>query len=106
MQTFFGVLIALAISIAAISQTVTGPAAAREAQRALESLGSQTDARSVDAARRRAAEYEAHQFELHMQEFARVWNDFVKDYESGTYNLKKARALSKALRKLESELPE
>jgi sugar diacid utilization regulator len=81
-------------------------AALQSARRALESQQDQTDSQTEDASRRRAAAYEAHQFEVHLAEFAHAWNDFVKEYsDKGTYNLKKAKSLSRALKNLQSHLP-
>jgi flagellar biosynthesis/type III secretory pathway protein FliH len=103
MHTLFAVLVFAAHGL---PETNPNSAALQNARRALESQQDQTDSQAEDAARRRAAAFEAHQFEVHLAEFAHAWNDFVKEYsDKGTYNLKKAKLLSKALKNLQPHLP-
>jgi hypothetical protein len=112
MQTLFAVIVATFVFAthglpeAGLPQNPSFDAI-QNARRAMELQQDQIDAQTEETARRRAAAYEAHQFELHLAEFARVWNDFVKEYaDKGTYNVKKAKSLSRALKKLQSLLPE
>jgi translation initiation factor 2B subunit (eIF-2B alpha/beta/delta family) len=107
MHTLVAVLIAtLVFASHGLPETNPTYAALQNARRVMESQQDQSDSQIEDAARRRAAAYEVHQFEVHLAEFADAWNDFVKEYsDKGTYNLKKAKLLSKALKKLQPHLP-
>lgn len=53
-------------------------------------------------AERRQAEYKKQQFSANANKLAELWNAFTREYnEKGTFNVKKARALSKAFHDLE-----
>jgi len=108
MHTLFAVVAATFVfAIHGTPQTNPTLDALQSARRAMEQQQDQTDSQTEEAARRRAAAYEAHQFETRLAEFARAWNAFVGEYTAkGTYNLKKAKSLSRALKKLQSQLPE
>jgi hypothetical protein len=108
MHTLVVVLIAtLVLAAHGLCQTNPVYTALQNARASMEAQQDQSDSQTEDAARRRAAAYEAHQFEVRLAEFARVWNDFVQEYsDKGTYNLKKAKSLSRALKKLQSQLPQ
>ena len=55
---------------------------------------------------RKAAEFEKQRFEAEMNSFVLAWNEFANEYiEKKTFNLKKARSLAKAMRKMEGKLP-
>jgi hypothetical protein len=61
------------------------------------------DAR-MEVARRRAAAEEERRLREKMREFVQAWNDFVHEYtERGTFNIRKARLITQAWRKLERE---
>jgi hypothetical protein len=57
-----------------------------------------------EAAARREATYRQRQFVEKMNHFVRVWSQFVTDYnERKVFNIKTAKALSKAFRELECD---
>jgi len=107
MHTLLAVIAAtLAFAAHGLPQADPTIAALQNARRALESQQDKADSQTEEVTRRRAAAYEAHQFEARLAEFAHAWNNFVQEYsDKGTYNLKKARSLSRALKKLQAQLP-
>ncbi len=71
---------------------------------AAQDLRDSSDAVHMEEARRRAAQEDLRRMHEKMREFVRVWNDFVYEYsERGTFNIKKAKQITSAWRKLERE---
>lgn len=106
MKTLFVLLVVTLLVVAPSRSQSPVFASLENARRALEAGSLGADTQTQASAQRRAAAVEAHQFELRLADFARVWNDFVQEYnDKRTYNVKKAKALARALKKLESELP-
>ena len=50
---------------------------------------------------RAAEQWREQQFLQRAKEFVRAWNDFVEDYNHNRFDIRKARKLSEAFRKLE-----
>lgn len=72
--------------------------------RALRELEERREAAIVDQATRRAAKQEAREFESAVREFVEAWNRFAAEYrERGAFNLKKAKAVSDAWRRIEKQ---
>ena len=58
---------------------------------------------AMQLAERRAAEYRQHEFEEKINRFVAIFNKFVAEYnKQRTFNVKEARALSKAFRDLKA----
>jgi hypothetical protein len=58
----------------------------------------------MQEARRRAELEELRRLNEKMAAFVRAWNEFTEEYaERGTFNLRKARSITKAWRSLERE---
>lgn len=67
-------------------------------------LSGGSDAVRMEEARRRAAREDLRRLHQKMERFVSAWNEFVREYaERGTFNLKKARSINDAWRKLERE---
>ena len=67
-------------------------------------LSEASDTARMEEARRRAAQEELRRLHEKMEHFVRAWNDFIREYsERGTFNIRKARAINQAWRKLERE---
>jgi hypothetical protein len=59
---------------------------------------------TAEAAGTRAAAEETRRLEKRMEDVVRAWNSFATEYvDRGTFNLSKARAVTKAWQKLQSE---
>jgi hypothetical protein len=108
MHTYFAVLaVTLFIAFPAWPQSNAPYSALQDARRALEIQMNQSGSPTPEQTSREAAVLEARMFEVHMTDFARAWNDFVQEYsDKHIYNLKKARSLSRALKKLQAHLPQ
>ncbi|MBI2680570.1 MAG: hypothetical protein HYX25_06125 [Candidatus Solibacter usitatus] len=93
----------LAIAVIAATSVFAG-AAQRSPQSPFEIDKLSAAVRRSEPAHSRAAAEEARLLEMRMQDVVRAWNSFAMEYvDRGTFNLRKAREVTKAWRKLQSE---
>ncbi len=67
-------------------------------------LSDAAEAARMEEARRRAAREDLRRLHEKMERFVSAWNEFIREYtDRGTFNLKKARTITEAWKKLERE---
>jgi hypothetical protein len=93
------------LAIAVIAATSVFTAAAQRSPQSPFEIGKLNAAvRTGEPATSRASVEEARRLEMRMQDVVRAWNSFANEYvDRGTFNLRKAREVTKAWRKLQSE---
>ena len=65
-------------------------------------LENQNASMEKELAERRAAEDARRELVRKLNQFVETWNRFVSEYKQGTFNVKNARALTKAFREIEA----